>query len=41
MDIQKKETCEKYCNFLCKSNGKLMKDYQCNEKEYFENYFKE
>ena len=37
--FEKKETCERHCPYLCKSNGRLMQDYQCNEKEYFEDYF--
>lgn len=33
--FEKKETCKKYCNLLCKSNGRIMEDYQYNEEEYF------
>ena len=36
--FEKKETCKKYCPYLCKSNGRTMEDYQQNEEEYLKEY---
>jgi len=34
MRFMKKIDCERYCNILCTSNQKEIKDYQWNEKKY-------